>query len=70
MKIAYLAIALVASVSTVACGGSNPEPETPASEASATETKPAEEAKPADEAKPAEGEAAPADAPAADAPAK
>ena len=57
MKIAYLAI-VPALFTLVACGGSNPEPETPAAEAAATETKPAEEAKPA------EGEAAPAEKPA------
>jgi hypothetical protein len=62
MKIALLAI-VPALFINVACGGSNPEPETPASESAATtETKPAEEAAPSD-AKPAE-EAAPADAPA------
>jgi hypothetical protein len=68
MKIRYLAIVPAMFLMT-ACGGSNPEPETPASEsAGSTETKPAEEAKPADDAKPADGEAAPADKP-ADAPA-
>ena len=69
MKIRYLAIVPAMFLMT-ACGGSNPEPETPASESDgSTETKPAEEAKPADDAKPAEGgEAAPADKP-ADAPA-
>jgi hypothetical protein len=70
MKIRHLAIVPAFFLMT-ACGGSNPEPETPASEAAgASETKPAEEAKPADDAKPAEGggEAAPADKP-ADAPA-
>jgi hypothetical protein len=60
MKIAYLAI-VPALFTLVACGGSNPEPETPAAEAAATETKPAEEAKPEGDAKPAEGEAAPAE---------
>ncbi len=71
MKIRYLAIVPAMFLMT-ACGGSNPEPETPASEAAGSETKPAEEAKPADDAaKPAEGggEAAPADKP-ADAPAE
>jgi hypothetical protein len=70
MKIRYLAIVPAMFLMT-ACGGSNPEPETPASEsAGSTETKPAD-AKPADDAtKPAEGgdTAAPADKP-ADAPA-
>ena len=63
MKIRYLAIVPAMFLMT-ACGGSNPEPETPASEsAGSTEAKPAE-------AKPAEGgdTAAPADKP-ADAPA-
>jgi hypothetical protein len=71
MKIRYLAIVPAMFLMT-ACGGSNPEPETPASEAAGSETKPAEEAKPADDAaKPAEGgdTAAPADKP-ADAPAE
>jgi hypothetical protein len=69
MKIRYLAIVPAMFLMT-ACGGSNPEPETPASEsAGTTETKPADDAKPADDsAKPADGEAAPADKP-ADAPA-
>jgi hypothetical protein len=70
MKIRYLAIVPAMFLMT-ACGGSNPEPETPASEsAGSTEAKPAD-AKPADDsAKPAEGgdTAAPADKP-ADAPA-
>ncbi|HEX4339499.1 MAG TPA: hypothetical protein VH062_26515 [Polyangiaceae bacterium] len=70
MKIRYLAIVPAMFLMT-ACGGSNPEPETPASEsAGSTETKPADDAKPADDsAKPAEGgDATPADKP-ADAPA-
>jgi hypothetical protein len=72
MKIRYLAIVPAMFLMT-ACGGSNPEPETPASEsAGSTETKPADDsAKPADDsAKPAGGgdTAAPADKP-ADAPA-
>jgi hypothetical protein len=67
MNIRHLAVVPALFLMT-ACGGSTPEPETPASEASTTEAKPAEEAKPADDAKPAEGgEAAPADKP-ADAP--
>ena len=70
MKIRYLAIVPAMFLMT-ACGGSTPEPETPASEsAGTTEAKPADDsAKPADDsAKPADGEAAPADKP-ADAPA-
>jgi len=56
----------------VACGGSAPEPETPATEAAgaAEEAKPAEEAPPAEEAKPAEGEAAHAEEKPAEEPAK
>ena len=38
MKLAYLAI-VPALFTLVACGGSNPEPETPATETTTTETK-------------------------------
>lgn len=54
MKIRHLAV-LPTVLLMAACGGSTPEPETPAGEAAAgaAEQKPAEEAKPADDAKPA-----------------
>jgi|GraSoiStandDraft_23_1057293.scaffolds.fasta_scaffold517053_2 hypothetical protein len=56
MKIRHLAV-LPTVLLMAACGGSTPEPETPAGEAAgAAEQKPADDAKPA-EAKPAEGEA-------------
>jgi hypothetical protein len=68
MKIRHLALAPMFSLA-IACGGSNPEPETPAGEAAGAmeEAAPAEEApmeEPmggAEEAAPAEGEAAPAE---------
>jgi hypothetical protein len=70
MKIGHLAIVPVLFLAA-ACGGSNPEPETPASEAAgASEQKPADDAKPADDsAKPADDSAKPADDKPADAPA-
>jgi len=55
MKIRHLAI-LPTVFLMAACGGSTPEPETPAGEAAgAAEQKPADDTKPADTAKPAEG---------------
>lgn len=58
MKIRHLAV-LPTVFLMAACGGSTPEPETPAGEAAgAAEQKPADDAKPAEAAKPAEGEAA------------